>query len=70
MSRTDNTMPTRIQEEDGRYECWTAGGSYSGIGQRSRVANRQSRHRVRAQLQKGQEPDVTRPRHGEKYVYY
>jgi hypothetical protein len=32
MSCTDNTMPVRLQDEDGRHAIWNAGGSYAGIG--------------------------------------
>lgn len=70
MSRTDNTMPTRIQEEDGRYWTWNAGGSYAGIGKDCNYPERQARQRVRLALLRGEEPEPTRHRHGVKWMWW
>lgn len=69
MSRTDNTMPIHLQEEDGRQ--WPhLGGGYKGIGEDCHYPERQARQRVRLALLRGEEPEPTRHRHGAKYMYY
>ncbi|MGP3965955.1 hypothetical protein ACTWPT_59460 [Nonomuraea sp. 3N208] len=55
MSRTDNTMPLRIQEQDGRRYRRDAGGSYEGIGRDTNIAERKARQRVRLILLRGEE---------------
>ncbi len=72
MSRTDNTMPWRIQKEDRpTWTHWLAyGGSYAGIGQDCNYPERQARQRVRLALLRGEEPEPTRHRHGAKWRYW
>ncbi|WP_214103522.1 hypothetical protein [Acrocarpospora catenulata] len=69
MSRTDNTMPLRIQEQDGRRYRHDVGGSYQGIGEDTNIAERKARQRVRLTLLQGEEPEPTRHRHCEKWRY-
>ncbi|GAA0413284.1 hypothetical protein GCM10009530_77310 [Microbispora corallina] len=69
MSRTDNTMPLRIQEQDGRRARRDAGGSYKGIGVDTNIAERKARQDVRLMLLRGEEPEPTRHRHSEKWLY-
>ncbi|WP_204285978.1 hypothetical protein [Microbispora amethystogenes] len=69
MSRTDNTMPLRIQEQDGRRFRHDAGGSYKGIGVDTNIAERKARQRVRLMLLRAEEPEPTRHRHSEKWLY-
>ncbi|MER6952201.1 hypothetical protein ABT294_50155 [Nonomuraea sp. NPDC000554] len=69
MSRTDNTMPRRIQEQDGRRYRHDIGGSYEGIGVDTNIAERKARQRVRLVLLRGEEPEPTRHRHSEKWHY-
>ncbi|MEW9528514.1 hypothetical protein [Microbispora sp. NPDC049125] len=69
MSRTDNTMPLRIQEQDGRRARHDAGGSCKGIGVDTNIAERKARQRVRLMLLRGEEPEPTRHRHSEKWLY-
>lgn len=69
MSRTDNTMPRRLQEEDGKL--WPrVGGSYAGIGKDCNVCERRARQRVRLALLKGVEPEPTRHRGHAKWMYW
>ncbi len=70
MSRTDNTMPIRIQEEDGRDAMWTAGGVYAGIGKHARYEEKSARQKVRLALVRGEEPEPTRHRHGVKWRWW
>ncbi|GAB3159515.1 hypothetical protein GCM10027161_66510 [Microbispora hainanensis] len=69
MSRTDNTMPLRIQEQDGRRYRHDVGGSYKGIGGDTSIAERKARQRVRLTLLRVEEPEPTRHRHSEKWLY-
>lgn len=69
MSRTDNTMPRRIQYEDGKGFL-TRGGAYAGIGECCRVYEKRARQRVRLALGRGQEPEPTRHRGRAKWDYY
>ncbi|MDA0642992.1 MULTISPECIES: hypothetical protein [Nonomuraea] len=69
MSRTDNTMPLRIQEQDGRRFRHDVGGSYEGIGKDANIAERKARQRVRLTLLRGEEPEPTRHRRNEKWQY-
>ncbi|WP_165974567.1 hypothetical protein [Nonomuraea deserti] len=46
MSRTDNTMPLRIQERDGRRYRHDVGGSYEAIGVDTNIAERKARQRA------------------------
>ncbi|GAA2402678.1 hypothetical protein GCM10010404_70750 [Nonomuraea africana] len=62
MSRTYNTMPLRIQEQDGRRYRHDVGGSYVGIGVDTNIAERKARQRVRLFLLRGEEPEPTRHR--------
>lgn len=75
MSRTDNTMPFRIQKEDRnddrrRYPPhW--GGIYKGIGRNYlRKWWRAERNKVKITLKKGIEPEPTRPRNFCKWDYW
>jgi hypothetical protein len=72
MSRTDNTMPWRIQKED--RPAWTHfmgyGGSFSGIGRWTRFYEKRARQRVRLTLARGDQPEPTRHRGGAKYDFY
>lgn len=70
MSRTDNTMPTRLQVQDGKQAMATAGGSWRGVGEMGRRANKRARRRARLELASGREPEPTRGRHDEKYCYW
>ncbi|WP_433221407.1 hypothetical protein [Microtetraspora malaysiensis] len=69
MSQTDNTMPLRVQEQDGRRYRRDVGGSYKGIGADANIAERKARQRVRLTLLRGEEPEPTRHRHDEKWHY-
>lgn len=69
MSRTDNTMPIRIQEEDGKT-YFTRGGAYAGIGEDCNLYERRARQRVRLALLKGVESEPTRHRGQAKWMYY
>ncbi|WP_225261899.1 hypothetical protein [Nonomuraea cavernae] len=69
VSRTDNTMPLRIQEQDGRRYRHDVGGSYKDIGVDTNIAERKARQRVRLILLRGDEPEPTRHRHSEKWLY-
>ncbi|MFB4280867.1 hypothetical protein ACBJ59_36645 [Nonomuraea sp. MTCD27] len=69
MSRTDNTMPTRLQYEDGKT-FHTRGGSYAGIGRDCNLYERRARQRVRLALLKGVEPESTRHRGRAKWEYW
>ncbi|WP_433352018.1 hypothetical protein ACQP25_03330 [Microtetraspora malaysiensis] len=69
MSRTDNTMPLRVQEQDGRRYRRDVGGSCKGIGADANIAERKARQRVRLTLLRGEEPEPTRHRHDEKWHY-
>ncbi|MGW4425798.1 hypothetical protein [Streptosporangium sp. NPDC004631] len=69
MSRTDNTMPAHLQEEDGKTFL-TRGGAYAGIGEDCSVYERRARQRVRLALLRGEEPGPTRHRHGAKWMYW
>lgn len=62
-------MPLRIQEQDGRRYRHDVGGSYEGIGRDTNVAERKARRRVRLILLRGEVPEPTRHRHGEKWLY-
>jgi len=62
-------MPLRIQEEDGRRYRRDVGGSYEGIGEDTNIAERKARQRVRLALLRGEEPEPTRHRHSEKWLY-
>jgi hypothetical protein len=62
-------MPRWIQEEDGKVDRHTMGGSYSGIGRDSYVYERRARQRVRLALLRGEEPEPTRHRHDAKWQY-
>lgn len=72
MSRTDNTMPYRIQCED--RPAWTHwlhyGGSYAGVGRDCSIYERRARQRVRLALLKGVEPEPTRHRGHAKWMYW
>lgn len=72
MSRTDNTMPYRIQKED--RPAWTGfmhyGGSFARIGRDCRFWEKSARQRVRLALARGEEPEPTRHRGGAKYDSY
>jgi hypothetical protein len=70
MSRTDNTMPWRLQEEDGKTLCWNVGGSYARIGRDCNIYERRARQRVRLALLKGEEPEPTRHRGHAKWLYW
>ncbi|WP_157555461.1 hypothetical protein [Nocardia crassostreae] len=69
MSRTDNTMPYRIQVRDGKT-MFTRGGAYRGIRKEAKVFERRARQRKRLALHKGVEVEPTRHRHGAKWNYY
>jgi hypothetical protein len=74
MSRTDNTMPWRIQEEDATYP-WghyppPLGGAYAGVGKRLRKWWRAERRKVNMTLHKGVEPEPTRPRNFCRWDYW
>ncbi|MEU8898400.1 hypothetical protein [Nocardia sp. NPDC048505] len=69
MSRTDNTMPIRLQIEDGST-FFTRGGAYAGIGEDCRVLERRARQRTRLALLRGEQPEPTRHRHAAKWLYY
>ncbi|MFI6496928.1 hypothetical protein [Nonomuraea typhae] len=72
MSRTDNTMPYRIQRED--RPAWTHfmhyGGSFAGIGEFARYYEKRERQRTRLALLRGGEPEPTRPRGQAKHDFY
>ncbi|MFF5207575.1 hypothetical protein [Streptosporangium sp. NPDC000396] len=68
MSRTDNTMPARIQEEDGKT-FFTRGGAYAGVGEDCNIYERRARQRVRLMLLRGEEPEPTRHRRSAKWMY-
>jgi hypothetical protein len=74
MSRTDNTMPWRIQAEDGRVgfgHCVPPGGFYKRIGRNYvRYWWRGHRRRVHMQLHAGIEPAPEQHRHSEKWMYW
>ncbi|WP_263657369.1 hypothetical protein [Nonomuraea gerenzanensis] len=40
MSRTDNTMPWRLQEEDGKVFMYDIGGTYAGVGRDCNIYER------------------------------
>ncbi|WP_219506581.1 hypothetical protein [Nonomuraea ceibae] len=69
MSRTDNTMPLRIQQQDGRRFRHDVGGSYKGVGKVANIAERKARQSVRLTLLRGEEPAPTRHRRCEKWLY-
>ena len=72
MSRTDNTMPYRIQKQD-RPE-WTHfmhyGGSMAGIGRYANRRERTARQRTRLALRRGEHPEPTRHRGSARWDYY
>jgi len=69
MSRTDNTMPRHLQEEDGKL--WPhVGGSYAGIGKDTRYEEKRARQRARLALLRGEEPDPIRHRSNAKWMYW
>lgn len=71
MSRTDNTMPRRVQMEDRPGARFTRlGGAYAGIGRLARVWEKRARQRVRAALRRGEEPEPTRHRRQAKHDFY
>lgn len=70
MSRTDNTMPLRLQEEDGKVFMRNVGGTYTGVGEACNLYERRARQRVRIALLKGVEPEPTRHRGRAKWEYW
>ncbi|MFD9950791.1 hypothetical protein ACFWYW_58515 [Nonomuraea sp. NPDC059023] len=72
MSRTDNTMPYRIQKED--RPAWTHfmryGGAFAGIGEDCRFYEKRARQRTRLALLRGEEPEPTRHRGQAKYDFW
>lgn len=74
MSRTDNTMPYKIQEEDARYSRKRypdhIGGIYKGINKYLRKWWRADRRQVHVDLHMGREPEPTRPRNFCKWDYW
>lgn len=74
MSRTDNTMPFRIQAEDRGYgrngypPIW--GGIYSRIGRHLRKWWRAERRKEHMELHMGYEPLPSRPRNFCKWDYW
>jgi hypothetical protein len=72
MSRTDNTLPYRIQRED--RPAWTHwlhyGGSYARIGKDTRYEEKRARQRTRLALSRGDEPEPTRHRGNAKWMYW
>nr|WP_162794624.1 transposase [Nonomuraea lactucae] len=64
-----DTMPRRIQEQDGRRFRRDVGGSYEGIGMDANIAEHKARQHVRLTLLRGEEPEPTRHRHSEKWHY-
>jgi hypothetical protein len=69
MSRTDNTMPSRLQTEDGR-NWWHVGGVFRGIKEQNRRWHRAKRAAVRRKLRQGFEPEPTRTRSATKWDMY
>lgn len=61
MSRSDKTMPVRLQEEDGAI-YWQWGGIWRGVKDIRRRYNRQDRQRARRQLRRGDQPFDDQPR--------
>jgi hypothetical protein len=70
MSRTDNTMPLRLQREDGKVFMRSIGGTYAGVGRDCNIYERRARQRVRLSLLKGVEPEPTRHRGRAKWEYW
>jgi hypothetical protein len=72
MSRTDNTMPYRIQKEDRpTWTHWLAyGGSYAGIGKATRYEEKRARQKVRQALARGEDPEPTRHRGNAKWMWW
>jgi hypothetical protein len=62
-------MPQRVQEQDGRRARHDMGGSFIGIGLDANIAERKARQRVRLALLRVEEPEPTRHRHTEKWLY-
>jgi hypothetical protein len=70
MSRSDATMPVRLQAEDGKAPMRSVGGSYAGIGEDCNIYERRARQRVRLALLRGEEPEPTRHRGHAKWLYW
>ena len=70
MSRSDNTMPLHIQEQDGKVPTWTAGGSYRGIHEAARRENKRRRRRAKLAVKGGREPSTDQHRHSVKYDWW
>jgi hypothetical protein len=63
MSRTDNTRPSRLQEQDDHRHTHDVEDSHGGVGKDATLQEHQARQRVRQSLARGDEPEPTRHRH-------
>lgn len=70
MSRSDNTMPVRLQVEDGKQFMHSVGGSFRGIGEATRLVRRRRRRKVKADLAGGRQPSPEQERHSEKHHHW
>lgn len=67
MSRTDNTMPSRLQREDGKP--WShVGGHWTGMRWYRKVSERVARQKARLALHAGREPEPTRHRGNARWM--
>lgn len=69
MSRTDKTMPLRLQIEDGG-RWFQTGGTWRGIKEWNRRYWGRQRTAERNALRSGREPVPSRPRHDSKWDMY
>jgi len=69
MSRTENTMPMRLQYEDGAI-WFQEGGRWRGLGKVASKENRRERRRSRILLRTGRGEHVDQHRHSAKYFMY
>jgi hypothetical protein len=69
MSRTDNTVPWRLRHQHGipEWRSYGWGGHSSSIKHYVRWHTRRARHRARAALRRGLEPEPYRPRSSAKW---
>ncbi len=69
MSRTDNTMPSQLQREDGKL--WPhVGGHWTGMRWYRKSSERRARQKVRVALLAGEEPAPTRHRGDARWMCY
>lgn len=69
MSRTDNTLPVRLQDQRAR-DRWHYGGVWRGIKAVRRRYNRRARRQARAALHRERDPAPDQPRGRARWDMY